>query len=244
MVGPLEPLFNEREGWKRIYPDLPGMGETPGMDWITNQDQVLEVVLSFIDSIIPDQRFTLASWSYGGYLARGVLYHRSRAIDGLLLFAPAVLPVGQRTLPQHVTLVEDALLMSEVETKYGAEVKKSFQGRAVVQSQELFDGFQAHLMPGAEIADHEFLAKLGKNYAFSFDVDTLQEPFPGPTLIVAGRQDSVTGYHDSWSILENYPRGTLAILDRAGHGLQYEQRDLFNALVNEWLDRVEEFRSD
>jgi len=30
------------------------------------------------------------------------------------------------------------------------------------------------------------------------------------------------------------------VLDRAGHNLQIEQEDLFNALVNEWLDRVED----
>jgi pimeloyl-ACP methyl ester carboxylesterase len=28
--GPLEPLFTKRTGWKRYYPDLPGMGHTPG----------------------------------------------------------------------------------------------------------------------------------------------------------------------------------------------------------------------
>ena len=45
---------------------------------------------------------------------------------------------------------------------------------------------------------------------------------------------------DSWDILENYSRATFAVLDRAGHRLQIEQEELFNALVNEWLDRVEE----
>jgi hypothetical protein len=30
------------------------------------------------------------------------------------------------------------------------------------------------------------------------------------------------------------------VLDRAGHNLQIEQEALFNALVNEWLDRVGE----
>ena len=30
------------------------------------------------------------------------------------------------------------------------------------------------------------------------------------------------------------------VLDRAGHRLQMEQEKLFNALVDEWLDRVEE----
>jgi hypothetical protein len=33
---------------------------------------------------------------------------------------------------------------------------------------------------------------------------------------------------------------TFAVLDKAGHDLQIEQEKLFNALVNEWLDRVEE----
>ena len=42
------------------------------------------------------------------------------------------------------------------------------------------------------------------------------------------------------SVLGNYPRGTFAVLDRAGHNLQIEQETGFNALVNEWLDRVEE----
>ena len=64
--------------------------------------------------------------------------------------------------------------------------------------------------------------------------------FGKPTLILVGRQDSMVGYHDSWKILENYPRATLAVLDQAGHNLQIEQERVFNTLVGEWLDRVEE----
>lgn len=69
----LEPIFKQRSGWKRIYPDLPGMGKTPGMDWITNQDDVLDVVLNFIDSVVPGQNVTVAGYSYGGYLAQGMV---------------------------------------------------------------------------------------------------------------------------------------------------------------------------
>ena len=93
------------------------------------------------------------------------------------------------------------------------------------------------------MADTEFLTKIRQspeNYGFSFDVDALPEPFTAPTLIVTGRQDSSVGYRDAWTILENYPRATFVVLDRAGHGLYVEQEDLFNALVNDWLDRVEE----
>ena len=38
--------------------------------------------------------------------------------------------------------------------------------------------------------------------------------------------------------MNNYPRSGFVVLDMAEHGLQIEQAALFNALVNEWLDRV------
>jgi pimeloyl-ACP methyl ester carboxylesterase len=59
-------------------------------------------------------------------------------------------------------------------------------------------------------------------------------------VVIAGRQDHVTGYRDAWRILENYPRGTFTVLDRAGHNVHIEQNQLFQALVGEWLDRVRE----
>jgi hypothetical protein len=43
--------------------------------------------------------------------------------------------------------------------------------------------------------------------------------------------------------LESYPRATFAVLDRAGYNLPIEQERLFAALVEEWLDRVEEASS-
>jgi hypothetical protein len=58
--------------------------------------------------------------------------------------------------------------------------------------------------------------------------------------MLTGGQDSDVGYRDQWKILENYPRGTFAVLDRAGHGLAIEQSALFTSLVEEWVARVEE----
>ena len=50
----------------------------------------------------------------------------------------------------------------------------------------------------------------------------------------------MVGYRQAWDILENYPRATFAVLDRAGHCLEIEQEVLFHALAGEWLDRVRE----
>ena len=237
MVSDMEPFFEQREGWKRIYPDLPGMGKTQGEDWITTQDQVLNIVLEFIDKVIPEQHFVVAGASYGGYLARGLIYRRSGFIDGLLLTAPAILPDDSKsTLPAHIMLTADDAVVAEMEP----EQAKRLQGFAVALSRKFVDYMKENIYPAAEIADYKFLDRLEEQWAFSFDVDKLTEPFTKPTLILTGRQDSRCGYVDAWSILGNYPRGTFVVLDRAGHGLQIEQETLFRALVSEWLDRVEE----
>jgi pimeloyl-ACP methyl ester carboxylesterase len=238
MVSAMEPLFKQRDGWKRIYPDLPGMGNTPGVDGVTHQDHMLDIALEFIDKIAPGQRFVVAGTSYGGYLARGVVYRRSTLMDGLLLCVPVIRALdAESTLPPHVTLAEDPEVISELEPDE-AEIFLEF---AVVQSRQLLEAMRAEFSPALEVADHEFLSKLEENFAFSFDVDALPGPFSGPTLILMGRQDAHCGYRDAWDILEKYPRGTFAVLDRAGHIVPMEQRDLFNALVSEWLDRVEEY---
>ncbi len=40
---------------------------------------------------------------------------------------------------------------------------------------------------------------------------------------------------------DNYPRATFAVLDQAGHFVNIEQNVLCQALMHEWLDRVEKW---
>ena len=119
---------------------------------------------------------------------------------------------------------------------------EGFAYAAVVQDQEHWARYQREWLPGLEAYDWQFYDRLLQHPPFSLDAeaDASAEPFLKPTLILAGRQDHISGYRDAWDILENYPRATYAVLDRAGHRAQMEQEGLFNALVNEWLDRVEE----
>jgi pimeloyl-ACP methyl ester carboxylesterase len=241
MVSDMEPIFRQRNGWKRIYLDLPGHGQTPAKDWITNQDKMLDVVLEFIDNLIPRQRFVVAGTSAGAYLARGVVHHRSASIDGLRLTVPLIVADdAKRHVPSHVTLVANPALVSELEPEEAEMLQL-----AVIQSRKVVDYMQANFPSTAETGT-DFQSKLREpeNYAFSFDVDALPKPCPAPTLIITGRQDSAVGYRDAWEILDNFPRGTFAVLDRSGHFLPFEQEDLFHALVDEWLDRVEEYAGE
>ncbi len=77
-------------------------------------------------------------------------------------------------------------------------------------------------------------------YDLTTNLQLQHPPFENPVLIFAGRQDHIVGYRNQWEFALDYPRASFVMLDRAGHNLQIEQTQVFNTLVNEWLDRVVE----
>lgn len=236
MLGCMETVFNINNNYKRIYIDLPGMGKSSSAEWITNSDIMLDIVIEFIEKIIPRENFLIAGMSYGGYLTRGVINKLPNRVDGAALICPVIIPdYKSRNLPEHVVFVKDNVLLA----KLTSEEAEDFNSSTVVQSERIYERYNNEIMSGVGIANSDFLQSLMKNgYGFSFDVDALDEKFNKPTLMLLGRQDSVAGYKDAWNILENFPRASFAVLDMASHSLQIEQEQLFNSLINEWLIRV------
>ncbi|KSU83053.1 Pimeloyl-ACP methyl ester carboxylesterase [Fictibacillus enclensis] len=240
MEGCMEPVFAGREGYERIYLDLPGMGRTKGEEWIKGTDGMLDAVLRFIDAILPEQSFLLAGESYGGYLARGIVARIGERVDGLLtICSPIYAEHEQRILPEHTVLKRDDELIASLSEEEAVE----FTSIAVVQDQYTLERMRKEITPGIKMADSAFLEKIQQNYAFSFPID-LTEPFVKPALFLTGRQDAVVGYKDHWEILDQFPRASFVVLDRAGHNLQIEQHAVFNALVDDWLSRADEAVND
>jgi pimeloyl-ACP methyl ester carboxylesterase len=197
---------------------------------------MLSTLIEFIERVIPGEQFSVAGLSYGGLLAQGLVYRLADRVDGLFLIVPSMGPEETRDLPTHCVLHEEPTNFDIV----AEENVAGFKNMAVVQTQEHLEAWKRDIIPGLKAADEEFLSRLRKNYAFSFDIAKLPKPFTKPALFLHGRQDSVCGYRDAWKVLESYPRATYVVLDRAGHSLQMEQPALYEALTNEWLDRVEE----
>ena len=246
MTHAYEPIFSARvgarpgdgdgPGWRRIYVDMPGHGATPAPDWLTTDDQVLDVLIDFVDAVVGGQRVVVVGSSWGGYHARGLAHRLADRIDGMLLTVPVVSPGQGRTdVPPHTVLVTDPAAVADVQPH-----EEMWLEISVVQTREQLDRYRARgrLLP----PDEAFQERLAPHYAFSFEGE-LTTLIEAPVLIVAGRQDSIVGYHDAWPLLEHMPRATYAVLDRAGHALEREQSALFTALASEWLDRVEEFTS-
>jgi len=230
-IGALEPVFGDRSGWRRIHLDLPGQGRTPAPDWVRTHDDVLQAVREFLDVVVGDQPVAVAGISYGATLTAGLRHRWPERLLGTLQLSPAndFEPDGLRT---PVVVEEpgfaDAMTPDE----------RPFLEMFKVRTRQVLDEVRGSTMPGVVSADETFLDGLNQGPRFSF----LSEPLAGygrPAAVIVGRQDP-GGYRRLVDQLDLMPRGTLAVLDRAGHLAFAEQPELVRALVVEWLDRVEE----
>lgn len=237
MVGAFEPIFQERTGYQRIYVDMPGMGRTPATEATKTTKDIVALLNGFIEAIIPEQRFMLCGFSYGGYVARGILKAKQALIDGMMLMAPVIDP-AHRDAPETTIIVSDPEAVKLLPPEFAPIVLTTM----AVQSKAIFQRIADEYTDSLHRADHAFLAELSKaeNYCFTSDVDALDTPFDKPTLILTGKQDSRVGFADAFTLSRAYPRATYVALDRGGHGMYLEQDAIFKLLVNEWLDRVTE----
>ena len=235
MMGCMEPIFSQRPGWQRIYIDLPGMGLTKGKDWIKCSDDMLEVVDRFVDKVLDGKRFVLAGESYGGYLSRGLLAKRNEQIDGMLLICPSA---GRANwdAPSFKVISKDETFLMNLQDNH----KEEFITTQVVQDSYNWIRFENEILSGLTIADSSFLERIKLQYDLTTIPNGPGYSYDKPVLILVGRQDHMVGYRNQWKFVEEYPRASFVLLDRAGHNLQIEQNQLFNPLVNEWLDRIME----
>ncbi|GAB3950321.1 alpha/beta hydrolase [Kribbella albertanoniae] len=212
-----EPVFATRSGWRRIYIDPPGTNHRRGDPSITDQDGMLDAIAADIGEVVGSNQYAVAGTSAGGLHARGLIKRDPARILGLLLRVPGV--IADHT---HRTLPTDEYL------------QRTSAYAAAWQAKQ--DNFYD---PAEQSADLEFLGRIQSDpttYGLRKDPAAL---FVRPTLIVTGRQDTVTGYDDAWDLLIDYPTATYAVLDQEGHDLPARRPALYHALVADWLDRME-----
>jgi pimeloyl-ACP methyl ester carboxylesterase len=213
-------------GYRRIYPDLPGMGRTTA-EGLNGNDDVVRRLCDFLDHLAAGPVLLLGH-SYGAYLARGVAARRPDAVRGLALLCPA----GERSrnVPEHQVVHQDADAHDELEPDQRAGFDEYFVVRTAATARRYRD----HVLPGTTTVDQAALERIFS----AWEVDVGSATFAAPTLIVAGRRDSFVGYADAVDLVEQYPRATVAVVDGAGHALVHERPDLFAALLADWLGRA------
>lgn len=241
-----EPIFTKFAAGRlrRIYVDLPGMGTTPGNN-VKDLDEMFLRLTHFIDSRIGSSKFLLMGSSAGGYLARALAQKYTGQVDGLLLRVPLIEPKNElRDVDGFQPLVQNDQLISSMSSE-----DKALLRDVHIQTPAYINTLKAKykaVLPSLKAADNGVLDPIRadpQRYQLTQFASSSHDKFLAPTLILCGRQDEVVGYRDSLRLLELYPRSTYAVLDRGRHDLPVDENVLFEALVRDWLNRVEEWRA-
>ena len=214
-------------GYRRIYPDLPGMGSSTA-DGLTGNDDVVALLADFIDHLGAGPVLLLGH-SYGAYLARGVAAQRPDIVLGLALLCPVAERSG--SVPDHDVVRQDADAYDELAPGQRAGFDEYF----VVRTRATARRYRDHVAPGTTLVDEAALERIFAGWTVDVGSGSF---FSAPTVIAAGRRDSVVGYTDATELLDRYPHATLAVIENAGHAFMHERPELLAALIGDWLDRA------
>jgi pimeloyl-ACP methyl ester carboxylesterase len=241
-----EPIFTKNTGFLRAYIDLPGMGETPAGN-IRNLDSILDSVFGFVERHILPSNFLVIGSSCGAYLARAVAFKYADNVDGLLLRVPLIEPENSmRDVDQFVPAISNEAILASL-----SAADRALLGDIPVQTPEyvrcMKKRYDELVVPAIAASDSSTLSVIRNDpdlYKVTAPMHSSENPFIKPTLIMTGRQDTVVGYREAWSLLPCYPRASFVLLDRADHGLPVDKidLDLFESMVKDWLHRIEESR--
>jgi pimeloyl-ACP methyl ester carboxylesterase len=213
-------------GYRRIYPDLPGMGRSTA-DGLTCNDDVVRLLGELIAQLA-EQPALLVGHSYGAHLARGVAAQRPDVVRGLALLCPVA--EQSRNVPSHDVVRQDADAYEEL----SPEQRSGFDEYFVVRTRATARRYRDAVVPGTTLVDEAALERIFSGWS----IDVGSQTFIRPTLIAAGRRDSIVGYIDAIELLERYPHATLAVVDDAGHALMHERPELLAGLFADWLTRA------
>ncbi len=141
-----EPVFGGLAGYRRIYPDLPGMGRTVVSDRVRSAEDVLATLLDFAGDVAHGTGYLLIGHSAGAYYAQAMAARAPGRVAGLALVCP-LLP-DLREIPDRRVVVGSGEIGDD-----------DFRSYFVVQSPEMLDRYERYVRPAAAMVDQRALQR-------------------------------------------------------------------------------------
>jgi len=241
MKGCMERVFSDPENhdienFKRIYIDLPGMGNTLLKEEISSTDELFSILEEAVEKLITEPAYYIVSESYGSYIARALLKNDRERIKGIMMICPvAVAEYEKRNIPKLQIVERDKELYSSLSDRD----KRTCNAVLTIQTENVWKRYLKEVRSGVRKCNITLLKKIKREgYTFQDDIDSIEKPFNIPALFLLGMQDQDVGYKDSFRLIDNFPRADFIILDGAGHMLQIEKEEEFNFHTKKWLRKL------
>jgi pimeloyl-ACP methyl ester carboxylesterase len=232
MIDFCEPVL-EHHALRRIYIDLPGHGGSEGNPAKMSADDLVDAMAAVLGELSAGEVPALLGYSYGGYLAQGLM--RVLEPAGLFLACPTVEPdFGRRTVPsRRVAARDESLAFSD-----DPREKDAFEEVAVLQTAPMLERFQRVVHPANIAANQHAMALTRGRYTMSRPYAQALAAYEGPVSIVCGRDDHWVGWEDALRLARLMRRSCYSVLPDCGHLLPMEQPARFAALLADWVSRL------
>ncbi|HJW92094.1 MAG TPA: alpha/beta hydrolase [Thermoanaerobaculia bacterium] len=210
------------DGYRHVMPDLPGFGATPSVD-ATSMASYAQHVLDAIDV----DRFVLAGFSMGGYIAMELVRQVPERIETLLLLDTREVPDTDKGRANRLRQADDV-------AKNGiGGVVEAMLPKMVAQ-----DGFRDAVRRIMESSSPQgVIAALKAMAARPDSTETLRNATM-PAFVVCGDRDEITPMRDAERMVSLLPHAELAPIARAAHMANYEASEQVNNLIAAFLGRA------
>lgn len=219
------------KNYKRIYIDLPGMGQSPAPGKMIDAEELLTTLVKFIEMIIGTEAFSVLGYSYGGYLALGIIKSIPKQVEKLVLLAPVIKAISEhRNLPKKTEKRSD---LFKIENK---TLFTQYQDSAVNITKRGYNHYIKEIYPGLAAGNHDFQKTFQETgYAFGFEKSLFVEPITCASLIILGEQDDVVGYKDALEHEKDFYNSRFVLIKNAGHNVQLDQRETVKTEIKDFL---------
>ncbi|MEG0283871.1 MAG: alpha/beta fold hydrolase [Erysipelotrichales bacterium] len=231
----VEPNINKNE-FKRVYFDLPGMGKSKLKKHIPNADVMSDIIYSFVKDIIKKESFYICANSYGGYLSQTLVYKLKNQVKGVFFIAPVTIGVlKDRDI--------DAIKIEHEKIDYqgnNKEYYKDYLNTQAVVNELTWQAYQEDVIPGIIETDSKFAKEYrqGRGYGLTYEMDMKEDLNDIYGIVLFGRNDHIVGVQDGIKKLSNYRNSTVIVLNDAGHNIQLDQNEKTSELFKMYINKI------
>ncbi|HGY2297713.1 TPA: alpha/beta fold hydrolase [Pseudomonas putida] len=214
-------------GFRNLVIDLPGFGRSDKPDNVQYNLDFFVNAVSCLLKALEVHRCTLLGNSLGGAIAIGLGLAEPQMLDKLILMAPGGVE-ERETYFKKIGIQR----MVELFNAGPLDIDKMRQ----IMSLQLFDASQ---LPDSLLAERVAVAKYQPHCLFSTmmvpNMTERLEELRVPILGFWGTNDNFNPVGGAMKVLDNAPDARFILLNRCGHWVQVEHRELFNRSCLEFL---------
>ncbi len=202
--------------------DFPGHGRSGGTESLKSIEAYRDCLGAFLDAL-PARPSVLVGRSMGGAIAMAYALAHPQRVRGLVLVATA----ARFNLPEATLETWRHVMLGRAQQPFSTDAFSPKTDFAVMR-----EAWMEQVKTDPRVRYGDFVA------CNAFDITARLAEIKVPTLIVAGRDDSVTPMERSEVLHQGIPGSTLAVIEDAGHTVPAEKPAELNQTVSEFLTRL------